>query len=565
MSSRVRSGLSFLVVGSMLCALLAVPIRVTAQESVAGESTGVSVAFADGWAYEEGSSFSLAGVDTLVFVNDSANFIVTAGNTDVAAVPDSLGISASDIDVGATYALQSAEANGVPFGIFSVVVGSNTQTVIAPVSGFGAAVGSAQSAIQIDSGAVLSGVDGMALQGTIASSAGSGDPSTSASPLIGASEAADSVHSPPASAEVSAEAASEENAFVAPISGATVTWSSDWQRQQYGDDLDYQSYVDESYTQFSWESFCLVGSTPDSASISICFYLSMNVETSPQEYWDLNFGENATGSYGLPLFGVVQTDNGFVFGDSDIAGSWAGLQQLTWQGDYLAEVRVYGTLENITSLLDSIQSGVTLDGEPVFGLIDPVTFGSEVEARIADFPNLEQQRDARLAEMGLVDANRYTSNAMGCDVEWSTAYQINSGRMLFMEPIFEGLRWNSTSSQNHPYESLMLAPTGEMVLPGIEITCMEPQDSMTGFWEWGEGATFLIEGETAEYSIQNNNGYYSVRMVLTPLGGPNAEMSFWASADGVAALQNAAPGTLLINGVDIAAVLQEDNLVDQLP
>lgn len=95
--------------------------------------------------------------------------------------------SLTDIDRNTRYALQAAEINGVPYGVFSLVYTNRNPGIvevhiyIAPASTFATGLSSVQESVRVNGRSVFLRVNGRTLQSLIVRSAGPGDPETDAS------------------------------------------------------------------------------------------------------------------------------------------------------------------------------------------------------------------------------------------------------------------------------------------------------------------------------------------------------------------------------------------------
>lgn len=243
--------------------------------SVTVESTGAVVHVEAPWRVEESQAPRSGAGEVLRFTGSNDTLLLgfipaeeelgdpiaaTRGQMDVGTEP------ITDVDRGATYALQASSTAGVPYGHFSLVFRDRTAGItevlsyIAPVSTFATGLETLRTSIAIDGEPIFDGVDGHSLQALLADAAGSGDAAADASlaPLPAANDAAPlpvTSDTAPESGEMqvgrggpvswltyllgaremSPEGGEEavasdagENSWVSPTYGTTVSWDARW-------------------------------------------------------------------------------------------------------------------------------------------------------------------------------------------------------------------------------------------------------------------------------------------------------------------------------------------------
>ena len=568
--------------------------RVAAQSTVVGEATGVSVTLSPEWVLVHEAVNSDESRDYLMFANGNVNVSIVSYAFESPEV--SVGLSLipgdaiiNDIESSGTYALYSVDANGRSYGVFSVVVGSEVQTVIAPTSGFAAAIESAQAGIQINGSPAFNGVDGEALAPAITL----GDIDASADAELPALVPA--VDSTPASDETEGEdptedatavdvttdaATSEEEAvedssapvdpsetgfvddhtWVSPQHGTIVTWGDTWEPRSKDD-----SGNPTFFTIESTDVLCLTSTDAPVEGILCVSARPHNEFIGGQENWNSKYlGPDSMGSYGLPYFAAVVTVDGFVYGDTSLDMQNATVLQGGVNNGVFVETYIRGPLDQLPVVLAPSQAQVTVDGNPAFHLLDVATFTSEAEAMAARAPELVAERDAGLQAMGLVDPNHYTSVATGCDIAWDDALVLEVGTTL--HPIIAVPAWIMETGQEVPAESFTLS-VSEM-WTGLHVTCYADSGAFGGSEWWFDAGYTVIEGEGIRVAVSPDmGGSYELYVVVTSPDDPVlVEIYLYVSTEELEALiESHGPGGLMINGVDVFQGMKDMDLIEQLP
>lgn len=581
---RFRSVMASVCALALILAFAPTAGVVVAQETITGELSGVSISIGEGWSHDADVSASSGGIDALVFSNGNTQFVVSGGTSDLGASLDMFGIShtVTDIDVAATYALRGADAEGTPFGIFQVVVGSNVQSVIAPVSTFADAVTAAQAGIQIDGASVLGGVDGAGLAAAIAGSMGSGDAAAdiSAPALLGGSSGDELVEESDTEVSVAEEATEETtdtaeaeadvpevapgetgfvdtNTFVSPQFGTTVTWNDSWQPWL---DADGSPRFSSEVSEFgAYDSLCL-DTTDPGAFWSVCFDFESPNEFTAERFATYSDPESNS-SYGIPHFGVVLTDTAVSYTSTDLEGNARVIQEEVVDG-VLVETRLYSEIEEIASIVEMVQGGIQVDGNAAYSLLDASTYRAEMDTMIASIPALIAEREESLAAMGLQDPNHYVSTAYGCDVAWPDSHYMSQ---LEMNPVTTYEEWFDSTGESVQVETFYLSAL-EPPYIGYLVECFENIPDLESWWMWtSDPEAQRIEGERAIYLVRSNGDSLDVFVIVKPVGEPTLVVRFFASADDIAAIQAGEFSGLILGGIDMSEFMQEDDLVSQLP
>lgn len=590
---RLRAILTFGCVLALLLSVMPISPQAMAQESVTGTASGVSVTAGGGWNHDAAASRSEGGVDSLVFTNGSAQFVVSGGTTDMTTSFTLLGISqpVSDIDLTSTYALRGVDANGTPFGVFQVAVGNTVQSVVAPVSGFGSAMADAQANIQVDGVAVMSGVDGNSLAGTIAGNVGSGDTDADASApaLLGSGDASADTIGDVVPGEATAEASDtattedatvaseatdaavdtapasgetgflDDNTWVSPMFGATLTWNENWTPRTDFEGNPISTSYESSSAEYNHEQVCL-NSLLDEFSGEACIRVQPYREDGFGRFWGPNAVPQETSFSGTPYFAVVLTESGGSRASFNLLGS-GYVEDEFRSGDLIVStwINAWGDVSVLPPAVAAAQEGIQVDGTSVFSTQDATIFQQETDAAIASIPNLQAERDTNMASMGLIGDHHFVSNAMGCDVEWSESHGLNDSTM---DPIRQGEDWDQNSNPM-PYESMQLFPTN--LGNTFNVRCFAGVSSLQSIYEFNDFNTdvVVIEGNQVHYAILDfGDGVPEITIVPKPVDGPIGVVSLYSDSEGLTAIE---PGMLIVNGVDIGAAIAEDDLANKLP
>lgn len=350
-----------------------------------GES-GATVTVSDPWSIQpvaeagDGSGVVvLTGTnDTLVMgsmptgdsVTPAADILAAAG----IALPDM-----QDIQVNDQWVFQWAEVDGVPYGLFGLILprDPSVQIYISPVSTFGAGVEALQAAVKVDGAPVFAGVDGVSLQAALSARAGKGDARADASlaPLTAAAVASRAVTAtdPVKDQSVTAGPAWTGH-WTSPRYGLEFRWTSEWRA---GD-------LPEGYAPARPDTAADAG-TPDQlilervdgSGITLIVYAWPSNGESPEQWFASWSMQNAT--YGMPVClldgdspeprvvgTVVRYIDGSRVGDMDVREA-----RLAY-GD-MAHLVVSLVLPSGATGEDfrTATAGITIDGGPPFLLVRP--------------------------------------------------------------------------------------------------------------------------------------------------------------------------------------------------
>lgn len=221
-TGRARPPLVALLVLALLLPMI--PGPGAAQTTPTGQSshvavTGQSVTWGAPWTQDVARSMSGDAFDILLLVNGPHTVVIGLGDFQAEAARGlMLGYLGADtdqaipIDAGTTgtsaYWLDTLPLGGVNHGAFTVAEGVGTAAVtltmvVAPISTFGPAVTTAQTAIAIDGQPILAGVDGAGLQAALP--AQDPEPAATPTPFL------------------------PVGSWVDPVFGVTVEWGQGWQ------------------------------------------------------------------------------------------------------------------------------------------------------------------------------------------------------------------------------------------------------------------------------------------------------------------------------------------------
>ena len=536
------------------------------QELVTGAATEISVSAGGTWVHDTAASLSDGVVDTLVFSNGNANFVVSAGTPDPSHMLATLPADSrySDIDAGAGYALRYVNLNDVVYRLFSVVVGNTVQTIIAPSDAFAAAVGDAQANILVDGAPVLSGVDGAALAASVPDGSGTDLPLIgSGAPAAAAGTTAEPAEAGSESTETLAVPGLEDNAYVAPWSALRITWTDDWQVLT----VDGQPVIGGSAGDVPYDQICLASTQHE--NMGVCIYIAPPGERDNATDWELSYAApEAMSDYGTPYYAVKVTESSVVLATSGVDGTVATVSQFEVVGDYLISTQVIGTMAELPDLAVLANSGVQIGDQPAMAALDLDQFRSETEAMIAKLPELQAERDAYLAALGLVDANHYVSVAMGCDVQWTSPLALTN--MVTFYPVTQEV--SSLIDPAVAAEVFILTATDAVsAYASVSVTCLQNVPSLDSWPTWLEAREgpyaadyHTVEGADAFYVIDVAGG--NLNVIVKPLGGPTVLVALSSGPGGFApVMQSMQPGVLIINGVDVFQAMEDDGITSQLP
>jgi hypothetical protein len=450
------------------------------------------------------------------------------------------------------------------------VVDDAVQTIIAPPDEFAATVKSARRNIRVDDSTVFFGVDADMLARLLPDDERPSVPLikttlfTSATPVpMDASPTAAPESATPVILASEPTIEPGQNSYEAPWSGMRVTWNNDWQIGVSSGRLQ----VSSSLEGYQYDEICLE-SARQLQGVSVCISVYQAGAMDNAGVWqDQYASDTATSRFGTPYYHVRVSENSVTFAEIDVQGEITTVSHSEITGGRRITVTLTGSPEDVVALVEQSSVGIQLDGRPLLERVDVEQLRVDTEAAVASVPEYQAKRDADLAGMGMVDATHYTSAAMGCDVQWSSPLALDG--LSTTTPIERGESHVTQPAVNNERFTLLMVEESADPTP-ITVECLHHLSSVEAWIPWMQVAQspftsrfVTLEGAWAYYLV---DGSGSLFIAIKPLGGPAVVVTIPPGTNGLRSTMGAmAPGTLIINGVDVFRVFQNDGVAGLLP
>jgi hypothetical protein len=342
-----------------------------------------------------------------------------------------------------------------------------------------------------------------------------------------------------------------------------ITWNNDWQIGVSNGRLQ----VSSSLEGYQYDEICLE-SASQIEGVSVCVAVYQVGAMDNDGVWRDNYASTTARSrFGTPYYYVHITDTSVTFAEFDVQGEEAVISQSDVTGSHRITVRVTGSLENVVDVVEQASLGIHLNGRPVLDKVETDQLRVDTEAVIASLPEYQAERDSYLTAMGMVDATHYTSVTLGCDVEWNPPLALDGlSTTMPIEHIDSHLAQPAVASERF---TLVVANESPASSP-ITVECLQHLTSVDDWIPWVEAAQspfvssyVTLEGAWAYYLVDSSGSLF---IAIKPLGGPTVVVTIRPGPNGLRSTMEAMePGTLIINGVDVFRVFENDGVAGLLP